>query len=122
MLDVSTDFEVFDGKETVTYRSVTNAGGTVGGGKTEAYESISVAGVLRHVLRPRELLLGGASEVDADIVFNVPAANLQTLARGQFSPTLLDQIVDAQGLVYRVIRWEYATRLSRWRIFTRRPE
>ncbi len=108
VFDPAVDHEVFDGTETVTFRSVVN--GAVA-------SAISVAAALRRVLgkRAAQLTALGLALEPQDLVWHLPNTNLAGVA-----PKPGDEILDSTGAVFHVLAIDRATLGTRWACVTRR--
>jgi hypothetical protein len=102
-LDLSGDFAVFDGTETMTYRQ-------------PGRSPVTVAGVLREQLSTRELTAGAKIGLQpADVPFNLPGPNLSGVV-----PAGGDTITDATGVAFTVLSTSYELLTQQYRVLGRR--
>lgn len=104
-LTLTTDYEIFDGTETVTFSAV--AAGAVSSTDT------TVTSALRRAVQKNQLG-GELALTPQDLVWHLPVATLTG------TPKVGDTITDAASVVWNMLAVSLDTLGSRWRCITRR--
>jgi head-tail adaptor len=107
-LDLSNDFAVFDGAETVTLRGPRTSSGV-------EPTAVSLPG-LRRKLTVREIEASGGKYAASDVRWHLPEAELPS------APALGSVIVDADGRAWTILEATRVTLGSRWSCTARRWE
>lgn len=112
LLDLSEDFEVFDGLAAATYTKYTGEVDATGRLSHTVNQVYRCNNVLRREVSERDLQLKEGMVRISDTKFEVPKEDLPV------EPNFGDKLLYG-GVEYEVVAWEESTLSTRWRLWVR---
>ena len=113
--DPSSDYEVFDATQAVTFRSLTSGALSDAGAVTATWTEVAISKALKRQVSLRAVEAGGGRLKMGDALWALSEAEL-----GAVVPKEGDQVREADGTIWRVVATDRKPAVSMYRVYGRR--